>query len=283
MNFYVLDENSVQIGPFTALELQEKGLQPKAQVRSEIMSEWVDADSIDALKFIFDPSIPVDPTIANPVETSEDASSTQDQLGDENADAIEDEAAPNEQASNEGGQTKENNEPSATSTIPVAYVNPAAADGILDSDSYANDTIHVHMNHTFTDELNVAVCVLLHFLTCGLFTFIYCGLKFDNLPKTKTDDFGAGKAIGFMFIPLFNLYWRFMFWQSLAERINLQYQLRGQRGPVSTGLATAYCIIMLIPYVNIFVAVPIIAPILFAQIQSATNGLVRMKRFETTN
>ena len=86
--------------------------------------------------------------------------------------------------------------------------------------------------------------VVLHFLTLSLFTLIYQGLKFSKLPEVKQDDFRAGKAIGFMFIPFFNWYWQFRFALGLTDRLNFQFRLRGERPPVSRGLALASAIVL---------------------------------------
>jgi hypothetical protein len=114
--------------------------------------------------------------------------------------------------------------------------------------------------------------VVLHFPTLGLFTLIYQGLKFSKLPQVKHDDFGAGKGIGFMFIPFFNIYWVFRFVLGMSDRLNFQFRLRGQRPPVSRGLALASAIVLLIPYVGIITWV-FLMPIVAGQWQSATNRL----------
>jgi len=114
--------------------------------------------------------------------------------------------------------------------------------------------------------------VLLHFLTFGLFTLIYQGLKFSKLPPVKQDDFRAGKAIGFMFIPFFNYYWVFRFVLSLTDRLNFQLRLRGERPSISRGLALASCIVWVIPYFGILSWV-FLMPIVAGQWQSATNRL----------
>jgi Protein of unknown function (DUF2510) len=115
--------------------------------------------------------------------------------------------------------------------------------------------------------------VVLHFLTLGLFTLIYQGLKFSRLPVVRENDFGAGKGIGFMFIPFFNLYWVFRYVLSLTDRLNFQFRLRGERPPISRGLALASCIVWVIPYVDV-IAWLILMPIVAGQWQSATNRLV---------
>ncbi len=125
----------------------------------------------------------------------------------------------------------------------------------------------------FFDTFSTGVGILLHFLTLGIFTTIYCGLKHSKLPKVKSDDFSGGKAIGFLFIPFFNFYWLFVFWRRLAMRINFQFRLRNEQPPISLGLATTVCILAFVPYLGVAINYLILIPILFSQIQSASNKL----------
>ncbi|MFT6184326.1 MAG: hypothetical protein ACJAYM_001851 [Flavobacteriales bacterium] len=316
MNFYVLDENSVQLGPFSALELQKKGLQPNAQIRTDRMSEWVNADSIDALKFIFDPSIPFTPEeITSAQEKGSDSTSTENEESSEEA---KDENS--NQASSSADSGKNSSEEPTAEILPVpvpqenkegqgqhqgegegqgqgqgqkqqqqqrtrsksAFTSLPVYDELFDINRLTDDEKKRFSKTRFTDEMSVGVCILLHFITCGIFTIIYCGLKYDNLPKVKSDDFGAGQAIGFLFIPFFNIYWQFIFWRTLAARINFQFRLRGQEGPISMELATAFCIMTLIPFVNLLNFF-IIAPILLSQVQTASIELARFNRQEREN
>ena len=130
-----------------------------------------------------------------------------------------------------------------------------------------------YKQHSFLDTFPVAVVILLHFVTLGIFTFIFMGLKHSKLPKIKHDDFSAGKAIGFMFIPFFNFYWIFMFWMRLVDRINFQFRLRGQTPPIDRGLVLATVIIDFVPYLGLFVSGLILFPIVVGEIQSACNTL----------
>jgi hypothetical protein len=116
------------------------------------------------------------------------------------------------------------------------------------------------------------LAIVLHFLTLGLFTMIYQGLKFSKLPRVKQDDFEAGKAIGFLFIPFFNWYWIFRYLLGLTDRLNFQFKLRGQAPPISRGLALTTAIVGVIPYVNLLGWL-FVMPFLLAQFQSATNQL----------
>jgi hypothetical protein len=124
-----------------------------------------------------------------------------------------------------------------------------------------------------------AVVIILHFVTFGLFTFIWFGLKHGQLPVVAQDDPSAGKAIGFMFIPFFNIfYWNFIFWMRLCDRINLQLALRGLPPKAPKGLAQATCICTLIPYVGGLLNFFILMPILAGTLQSAINMLADADR-----
>ncbi|MDG2244808.1 MAG: GYF domain-containing protein [Flavobacteriales bacterium] len=292
MNFYVLDENQVQLGPFTAAELKEKGLLPEALVRTETSSDWVPASELSELKSIFNPEDSTVESSEGPAEevvneapTEEASSSTEEATS----------ASSEEPTINSGANEKDQDAEAKNDSIAIAPVvkekNSSQQQHQRSRHSYQNiyeEYFDVNTlteeertkfsKHNFSDELGVGVCILLHFITCGFFTTIYSGLKYSNLPEIKQDDFGAGQAIGFMFIPFFNLYWIFIFWRTLAQRINFQFKLRGKAAPVSLGLATTYCILMFIPYLGWFVNALIIAPILLSQIQGASVILAEEKR-----
>jgi hypothetical protein len=117
--------------------------------------------------------------------------------------------------------------------------------------------------------------IVLSIVTLGIFGVVYHGMKHSKLPKVRPDDFGAGKAIGFLFIPFFNLYWTFVFWNRLADRINFQYKLRAAPPPVSRDLAIWTNITGIAGSFIFFtwLAWPILACISAAQIQNAANDL----------
>ncbi|SRR5581483_3675704 len=126
--------------------------------------------------------------------------------------------------------------------------------------------------HSMFETFSVGGAIVLHFITLGIFTVIYMGLKHSTFPRVRPDDFGAGKAIGFLFIPIFNLYWIFVFWLRLADRINFQYRLRSLPSPISRGLVLATLIIGLIPFVRL-ISWLVVYPMVVAQVQGACNGL----------
>jgi len=76
-----------------------------------------------------------------------------------------------------------------------------------------------------------------------------------------------GQAIGFLFIPFFNLYWQFVALHGLTKDMNAylaRHQIYGEQAP--EGLALATCITACIPYINLIVS-PILDLILIAQLK----------------
>jgi hypothetical protein len=117
------------------------------------------------------------------------------------------------------------------------------------------------------------LAVVLHYLTLSCFSTVFCGLKHSRLRAIRPDDFTAPMAIGFLFVPLFNFYWIFVFWLRLADRINFQFRLRGRPAPVSRGLILGSLIFLFVPYLGAFLNYLILVPIIVSQIQSANNTL----------
>jgi hypothetical protein len=128
--------------------------------------------------------------------------------------------------------------------------------------------------HTMLETFSVAGAIVLHFITLGIFTAIFMGLKHSKLPRVRPDDFGAGKAIGFLFIPFFNFYWIFVFWLRLADRINFQFRLRNLPPPITRGMLLTTVIIGIIPYVGL-ISWMFLYPVVIAEIQGACNQLAR--------
>ncbi|MFO0761816.1 MAG: DUF4234 domain-containing protein [Byssovorax sp.] len=92
---------------------------------------------------------------------------------------------------------------------------------------------------------------ILHFVTLGIFPMVFFSLQHDRLPKAEPDDPSSGKAIGFSFIPVFNLYWLFFNALRITDRINLQYRLRGfPAEEVPRGLVLMSMILNVIPFFN---------------------------------
>jgi len=126
-------------------------------------------------------------------------------------------------------------------------------------------------------DFPTAVAILLHFVTLGIFTSIWLNLMHGKMPKIRYDDPSAGKAIGFLFIPFFNLYWVFFTYTRLCTRINEQRAMAGLPPKAPGGLAIAMCILMIIPYIGL-ISWAILVPIFLGIVQSSVNELARMPR-----
>lgn len=128
-------------------------------------------------------------------------------------------------------------------------------------------------------KLHIAWAVIFNILTLWVFSTMYYWLRHSDLPKIRKDDFSAWKAIWYLFIPFYNLYWVYIFWTRFVDRLNFQHTIRNGKKPVSRGLMIAFIIIiyvsLIIPYIGIVNI--IIWSILAWQMQSAINGLVEEK------
>jgi hypothetical protein len=129
--------------------------------------------------------------------------------------------------------------------------------------------------HTVT-KFPVWLVGILNVLTLGIFPLIHFGLIHDRLPRAAHNDPSSGKAIGFTFIPYYNLYWIFFNSLRLCDRLTLQFRLRGLRETAPRGMLLAACIVGVIPYVNIFIGLPIIWTIAVCLLQSSVNKVASL-------
>ena len=132
-------------------------------------------------------------------------------------------------------------------------------------------------------QFSVVAVVLLHFCTCGIFSFIWLNLLHGKLPRVRADDPSAGKAIGFCFIPFYNLYWIFFTFRRLCLRIDEQRLLYGMPASNLRGLATTASLFQVLPYLNLLVGYTIIAPIFIGRMQASVNQLVNTSANATPN
>nr|MBN2277261.1 hypothetical protein [candidate division Zixibacteria bacterium] len=118
----------------------------------------------------------------------------------------------------------------------------------------------------------IYVAVMLFILVHRLWTAIQPGH-----PRTT-----PGKAVGFLFIPLFNLYWVFQAYYGWAKDYNRYVQTAGiQSPPVSENLGLTVSILAVaasIPYVGILPALVnlVFMGIFFSQAIDGANGLLRV-------
>lgn len=96
----------------------------------------------------------------------------------------------------------------------------------------------------------------------------------EGIPRTT-----PGKAVGFLFIPIFSLYWVFQVWVGLATDMNKTLDARGIDAPrLSRGLAIAICVIAVIsaiPYVGVVTSLVnlVLFPIFLTRAFRAANAL----------
>lgn len=126
-------------------------------------------------------------------------------------------------------------------------------------------------NHSLS-SFPVAASVILNFITFGIFGFFHFNLKHGDLPAAAANDPSGGKALGFHFIPYFNMfYWKFFAYRRLCDRLNLQLRLRGLPDHAPKGLMTAIAILNLIPYLGWAVNILFMYPIAAGRLQATIN------------
>lgn len=63
-----------------------------------------------------------------------------------------------------------------------------------------------------------------------------------------------GQAVGYMFIPFYNLYWIFACNNGLADAVDYALAASGSTERAPRGLITVACVCQVIPYVNMLIA-----------------------------
>ena len=113
--------------------------------------------------------------------------------------------------------------------------------------------------------LFIASFVLLYVQLYRLWKFVIDGSKkyADLHPTIET----PGKAVGFLFIPFFNIYWMFKSWGQLPFNVNELAKTEGKDVRLSRGLGITIPILILVSFipvinivttlVNIFILMPI--------------------------
>jgi len=135
----------------------------------------------------------------------------------------------------------------------------------------------------FTDIL----AILINYVVIGLAGIIasvvfYCLIlhKCWSLIPTDLAKTTPSKAVGFLFIPFFNLYWNFVAYYGLAQAINIETRRKKiSDKKVNEGLCIAYCILIcctIIPYVGVLasIAAIVIWIISLKQIKDAAIALI---------
>ena len=120
---------------------------------------------------------------------------------------------------------------------------------------------------------------VLNFITLGFFGLIHFSLLHNALPKAAHNDPSGGKAIGFSFIPYFNMYWVFFNSLRLCDRLDLQYRVRDRKPKAPRGMMIACSVVTVIPYLNL-ILMPILWTIGVCRLQSVVNEVADMDPHE---
>ena len=134
------------------------------------------------------------------------------------------------------------------------------------------------------DLINLLVGVLI-FLSIAPFMFTQIILSYVVIYKMWSSIQGGhatrtspGKAIGFLFIPLFNLYWLFQVWGGFPTDYNRYVEERSLPIPnLSSGIYIAYPVLLIIPFLGILLA-PFVFIFVAAKTCDAVNLLAAAKR-----
>ena len=117
--------------------------------------------------------------------------------------------------------------------------------------------------------------MLLHFVTLGIFPLAYFSSLQGRLPKAERDDPTPAKSFWFTFIPYFGIYWLIFNTARLADRINLQFRLRGMPDRVPRAFLIATAVVSVIPYAYILTG-PLLWPFAIFFLQRAVNDLAKL-------
>lgn len=119
--------------------------------------------------------------------------------------------------------------------------------------------------------------VLLYFLRL-VFALVWVYVSWNTLPpqwrRTRPGRLvSPGEAVGYLFIPFYNLYWMFVASAGLCEAMDIALESSGSTRRAPKGLAIASCVTQIIPYCNLLVA-PILWTIFMFLADSARAEVV---------
>ncbi len=131
-------------------------------------------------------------------------------------------------------------------------------------------------------RFSILAILLLNTVTLNVFSVVWLNLLHGKMPKLRQDDPSAGKAIGFMFIPFFNIYWIFFTLTRVVKRIDEQRAMRGLQPSAAAVPAIMVCVFTVlscIPILGIVTALlnyMIVVPLLATLVQKSITSLVEV-------
>ena len=122
-------------------------------------------------------------------------------------------------------------------------------------------------------QLDPFVAGFLHLVTAGVFSWIWFNKMHDGLTRTRRTDPSGAAGVLFCLIPIFNFYWFFFTILRLVERIDDQRALHGLTPSGCRPIAISFCVGMMVPWYNLFVALPIVGTFLALTLQARVNEI----------
>ncbi len=126
--------------------------------------------------------------------------------------------------------------------------------------------------HLFA-ETPVGRMIPLGIFTANIFAMIWLNLLHGKMPLRRPSDPSAGKAIGFLFIPFFNLYWFLFTYIRLLTRIN-ELRVYYSLPPLNMRwVVVVLFVLTVIPWAGVANSL-VFVPLFLTAVQSAVNSLV---------
>jgi len=91
----------------------------------------------------------------------------------------------------------------------------------------------------------VWLLIPLHFFTLGVFSFFWITTMHGRLPQTRPDEPTGARALSLMLVPILNMYWMFICYPMLVDRLNRIRERQGLLGNVPMVPALTICFINL--------------------------------------
>ncbi|HMC96511.1 MAG TPA: GYF domain-containing protein [Flavobacteriales bacterium] len=247
---YYLHDGKQQYGPYTLAELKANPPKGVRSVWYEGLSDWTALGNVEELKGVFDapPAPPAaSPGVTPPLAAAGAPPSIPPPTSDLSFSRAE--------ATQLAAEIDNHYSRMMSSFIPFICI--LVGGGLLVAMMVSADS----------EEGAIGVAILgviaaLLFMVLSIVHF--CKLHYRNwevaIRHTAFRDHTPGEAVGYLFIPFFNLYWAFRSYQSLAQllqQVMADPRYAAGRAP-NAGTATAFCILnicSIIPYLGSCIAI----------------------------
>ena len=149
----------------------------------------------------------------------------------------------------------------------------------FDPESLPDEALAAYRQHRYRATFSVVLTILIHLAGLGMLTPMAVARLCAFLPVVRADDFSARKAYGRLLIPFYNLYWTFVLFRRIVDRLTFQARLWRIRRAPSKGVATTAAWLLClstIPYLGLVfwtASYVTVLPIYLMQLQGTCNRL----------